>query len=276
MNEITVYDKNGNSITELTQWDSNIEIQIKEPSITKAYQMHFCNKDSEVAYTMKSTYDRGILKCTLPNILLKTPYTITGYVFADLNPEKRSIFTFKIYVRKKPRPMDYAYVDNVDALNLLSVLQECSTYAKEAKSYAIGNAGFRPNENTDNAKYYYEQAKSASDSAASDANAAGTYASNAESYASTAGSYASTANSHATNANFYATNAQAYMQQAESAASRADQIASGDISGKAVNFTQATTIANIQSGESFSVLFGKISKFMGEEITQPDVNAIFT
>lgn len=38
------------------------------------------------------------------------------------------------------------------------------TYAKESKSYALGTGNVRPDEATDNAKYYYEQAKSISES----------------------------------------------------------------------------------------------------------------
>lgn len=38
------------------------------------------------------------------------------------------------------------------------------TYAKKSQSYAVGTGSVRPNEATDNAKYYYEQAKSISES----------------------------------------------------------------------------------------------------------------
>ena len=38
------------------------------------------------------------------------------------------------------------------------------TYAKESESYALGTGNVRPDEATDNAKYYYEEAKSTSES----------------------------------------------------------------------------------------------------------------
>lgn len=42
--------------------------------------------------------------------------------------------------------------------------ESAETYAKQSQSYAIGTGGARPNEATDSAKYYYNQAKSISES----------------------------------------------------------------------------------------------------------------
>lgn len=91
-----------------------------------------------------------------------------------------------------------------------------------AKSYAVGNAnGIRENEDYDNAKYYYEQAKkSASDSNASALNAANseelaeqhmhdalTYSQNAQTYMSNAKTYMNDAKTGETNAKASETNA---------------------------------------------------------------------
>ena len=44
-----------------------------------------------------------------------------------------------------------------------SYADSADTYAKQSQSYAVGTGGVRPNEATDNAKYYYEQSKSISE-----------------------------------------------------------------------------------------------------------------
>lgn len=47
------------------------------------------------------------------------------------------------------------------------------TYAKKSQSYAVGGTGTREGEDSDNAQYYYEQAKSEADRAKSEADRAG-------------------------------------------------------------------------------------------------------
>ena len=78
---------------------------------------------------------------------------------------------------------------------------EYSQVVRMAKSYAIGGTGERTNEETDNAKYYYEQSKIS--------------ANNAETYMNSASNSASAANQSAVDANTSAQNAQTYMGQAK-------------------------------------------------------------
>lgn len=78
---------------------------------------------------------------------------------------------------------------------------EYSQVVRMAKSYAIGGTGERTNEDTDNAKYYYEQSKIS--------------ANNAETYMNSASNSASAANKSAVDANTSAQNAQTYMGQAK-------------------------------------------------------------
>lgn len=47
-----------------------------------------------------------------------------------------------------------------------------SDYAKTAKSYAVGDTGYRENENTDNAAYYCREAQGSAESASTSANTA--------------------------------------------------------------------------------------------------------
>lgn len=48
---------------------------------------------------------------------------------------------------------------SASAANADTSAANADTYAKQAQSYAVGTSGVRPNETTDNAKYYYEQSR---------------------------------------------------------------------------------------------------------------------
>ena len=78
---------------------------------------------------------------------------------------------------------------------------EYSDVVRMAKSYAVGGTDERVNEDTDNAKYYYEQSKKNS--------------ANAETYMNAASNSASSARESAVDANTSAQNAQTYMGQAK-------------------------------------------------------------
>ena len=47
---------------------------------------------------------------------------------------------------------------NVSATTATQKANDASTYAKQAQSYALGTGNARPDERTDNAKYYCEEA----------------------------------------------------------------------------------------------------------------------
>lgn len=56
--------------------------------------------------------------------------------------------------------------DNVSDMNdnVIALEQNCQNYSQQSKSYAVGGTGTRKGEDTDNSKYYYEQAKNVSES----------------------------------------------------------------------------------------------------------------
>lgn len=53
---------------------------------------------------------------------------------------------------------------STSASNAATSATNADTYAKKSQSYAVGGTGTRTGENTDNSKYYYEQAKAISES----------------------------------------------------------------------------------------------------------------
>lgn len=100
-------------------------------------------------------------------------------------------------------------------------------YATKAESYAIGETNSRPEENTDNAKYYCQQSNIAASEALTKASEASTYATNAESFATTAATKATQADNSATSAGTSATTAVTKALEAADSAQEAKSYAIG-------------------------------------------------
>lgn len=106
---------------------------------------------------------------------------------------------------------------------------EYSQVVRMAKSYAVGGTGERANENTDNAKYYYEQSRN--------------NAINAESYMNSASNSATAANQSATDANVSAQNAQTYMGQTKTYMDNAKASADAAVLSASASATSETNAA---------------------------------
>lgn len=172
MQEILVYDSDGASLSSLVQWDFDIYIYMNHPNIEEAHPVHFFNQTMDEAYVVDtSVYENEFLKVKIPNDLLTHAHPIIGYVNVQKNTQKRSLYGFKINVRKKPKPSDLVYKESNDYICITKVLEECrnfaaaasksaddaSDFALKAQSYTEGDTGLRPGEDTDSARYYYEQ-----------------------------------------------------------------------------------------------------------------------
>lgn len=236
MTEITVYDKNGNSIDNLVQWDTGVVIYISERYITSAQKVHFFTPESEEAYVMNSSYSNGKLSVAIPEILLRQYYPICGYIYIEDANEKKSVYGFKIRMRRRPQPSNVVLENTKDWVNIEEVLTECKSwavggtnsrqgedtdnakyYSQLSKSYAHGNSTTnRANENTDNAKYYSEQ----SSKSATNAKTSETNAKKSETNASTSATNAKTSETNAkkseTNAKTSETNAKASETKSQS------------------------------------------------------------
>ena len=80
MQEINIYDSEGNIIYDLVQWDKDVKIYITEPEIDKAYNVHFFNRNNNEAMVVQSTYENGTLCSIVPNDILTEELPINGYV----------------------------------------------------------------------------------------------------------------------------------------------------------------------------------------------------
>lgn len=137
MQEITVFDIKGNSITDLVQWDKDVKIYVKENEIDKAYNVHFFNnKTKDTSMVVESTYQDGVLSAIIPNDLLVESYPIIGYIFVEKDDEHKSMYCFRIIIRKRPKPANYIYSDQKEYITFEKVLEEAKTYANNAKESA--------------------------------------------------------------------------------------------------------------------------------------------
>lgn len=136
MQEIAVYDLDGNTLTNLVQYDTDVYVYIKDSRIAEAYQVHFFNSVSEKALVMDSSYGSGTLSVKVPNNLLEQPYTITGYVNVKKSGENKSLYGFRIAVRSRPIPDDWVHVDSKDYVTFDEIVQECRNYADNASESA--------------------------------------------------------------------------------------------------------------------------------------------
>lgn len=193
MQEIIVYDADGNSMINLVQWDKNVNVYVRDTDIDAAYPVHFFNDKMEEALVVESTYSQGILKAMIPNIILSQPYAITGYVSVTKSGEQKSLYGFRLSVRKRPQPSNYVFEDTDNYLTFESIVEECRDFAKNAEdsakksqSYAVGGTSSRENEEQDNAKYYYNEAKKEAGDAARANESAEAHENNARESASTA------------------------------------------------------------------------------------------
>lgn len=119
MYDITCLDSYGEVITNLTQWDVNQSLTIKNTGLTSAPLFHFCNKNSKEALVVKSTLEDNIITVKVPNILLQEgiPIMVYLYAYSSLTSGK-TLATVKIPVRPRPKPSDYEYVGNIDVISL--------------------------------------------------------------------------------------------------------------------------------------------------------------
>lgn len=140
MKDVLVYNANGERLIRLAQWDRDVHICITDADISQAYPVHFFNKNSDQAYVVASTYADGTLKANIPDLLLREPYTICGYIQRnDGDVERRSDFRFVVSVVPKPQPSDYIARNSPDYLELEDLIANYEELIEQAEQ-AIKNA----------------------------------------------------------------------------------------------------------------------------------------
>lgn len=143
--------------------------------------------------------------------------------------------------------------------------------AKLSQSYAIGGSGVRDGENTDNAKYYSEQASKSATASANSASTASTKASEAESSASSASASATKSATSESNASKSASSAATSMSTANTKASEAAQSATsaGNSASTATSkaASASTSASNAATSEANAKKYYEQAKAISESFS---------
>ena len=124
MASVKLFDRYGNEIDHLTQWDMNVTLKITDFNYDIAPVCHFAKRYDKEAITVTSTLSDNTVSVVVPNILLsdenKRAEPIKMYVFLYESEEKsgRTIYVIDLPVETKPKPNDYEYEDNVEVVQL--------------------------------------------------------------------------------------------------------------------------------------------------------------
>lgn len=299
MFELTCLDLDGNQISHFTQWDSGQQIIILG-SYSSAPIVHFCNKNSDYALCVQSELlNSEQIKVDVPNSLLIEPHPIILYVYLTNGDNKRTILSGKIPVRPRIEPEGRYYEENIHVVYLSELEQqviELNRLITEAEDIRVSNENSRvaaeetrkkdetTRQNNESSRANAETKRgedfdnllSSMNDAIKNCNTSTTTAVNKCDTAT------NNANIAANNANTAANEADAATKSANEAVTIINNIIS-DSGNIDITFSEASTRTNIESGETLSILFGKIKKWFtdieamnADEVTQSDINSIVT
>lgn len=122
------FDENGNTVKNLTQWDSNQKLILESTDdITIAPKIHFCNQNSEKALVVQSSLSNNQVIADIPNTLLEEPFNIIAYVYLVKEDSAKTIEKINIPVRKRPKPNDYEHKENIHVIYLTDLIHTVET-----------------------------------------------------------------------------------------------------------------------------------------------------
>lgn len=154
MFEVQCLDSYGNTINYFTQWDVDQKIIIpidsrslqnaKLPS-SPAYalpEVHFGNSARSETLLVRSDFvDAETISVDVPNILLQEPYPLFVYVYLT-DPEdvssQKIILQNEIPVRKRQKPSDYFYIENIRRITAEMIKEEIEAVVDETRQREIG------------------------------------------------------------------------------------------------------------------------------------------
>lgn len=127
MATVKLYDRFGLEIDHLTQWDYNVTLQIHDYQFDIAPICHFAKRLDKKSLVVNSTLSNGVVSVDIPNKLLTDENTNSAFsMFVFLTDSEgntgRTIYKVDLPVKKKPKPDDYEYSDNIEVIEL-SVLR---------------------------------------------------------------------------------------------------------------------------------------------------------
>lgn len=133
MYEITCFDSDGNSLNYLMQWDINQTLTISLYGVPEDFfkyppMIHYSNIKRDEALIVRSTVsDSNTITAKIPNALLRESYPLQVYIYLtdseDVSSQK-TILTTEIPIRKRQKPSDYNYVENIERLTAQQIKKE--------------------------------------------------------------------------------------------------------------------------------------------------------
>lgn len=123
LDTIKVYDKYGNEVKYLTQWDINVELQIPDFGYEIAPVCHFACRHEKESKTVTSTLSDNTVTVMVPNIYLTDTKAIDMFVFLyDLDKDTgRTLYTVHLPIEAKPKPETYEYSDNTEIIEIAAL-----------------------------------------------------------------------------------------------------------------------------------------------------------
>lgn len=269
MQTIAVYDADGNTLDNLVQWDRDVYVYVEHPDIAESYNFHFFNQHMTESLVVQSFYEGGKLRAKIPNTLLEEPYAIIGYINVTKHDEEKCLYGIRINVIHKPQPSNVITPESQDYIKVEDILDECrdyadrvtaftmeaSTYAILSQSYAVGDTGTRESEETDNSKYYCEEAGKHKDAAAASEQTAISKAAEASGYADAAKQSEDNAKQSEENAD---------ESEAQAATSAAAALASQEAALASEQAAAASQKAAAQSESNASDSENEAARLLGE------------
>ena len=113
MTVITIKKNNTYTADDLFQWDANRVLEIYGLNLSALPEIHFANGRMNTAIVKQATsYENGVIKVEIPNILLETAIPIRVFVCIYEGEEFISRYSLTINVKARPKPADYIAEDD--------------------------------------------------------------------------------------------------------------------------------------------------------------------
>ena len=150
------------------QYDQGHIAKVYVPETADEFEMHYAWGDFPLSegYTVddvEQADDGGyVITAHIPNDLFERSGELRVYVVASDTNSIITTYEGYIFVKNRVQPDDY--VDDDPDNHATKILDEAQRYATKSESFAVGGTGTRLGEDTDNAKYYLEQAKKVAES----------------------------------------------------------------------------------------------------------------
>lgn len=154
----------------LWMYDYGQKLQIEGLDLHDVFEVHFVWKGLDNAKIVTGSTIDGVSTVDIPNEALTQKSTIKAYIYMSTPDEGETVNTVIMYLDRRIAPEGFEAPEDVDLFHYTLAAaneylrqtkvseQNASDSAVEAESWAHGHESY-PDRNTDNAKYYSEQAK---------------------------------------------------------------------------------------------------------------------